>query len=550
MCDEFGALLIFDEVVTGFRLGMGGAQAYFGVKPDLTVFGKCITGGYPMAGGVGGRRDVMLRFAAGIGGTGERAYVGGTLSANPLSCAAGYYALLEMERTHAPLLAGRAGDRLTTGLNALIEKYGLPYVAYNQGSIVHLETSGTMLLDFKNPFKLLKELKPRKHMMEEMGAAYMANGIVTLAGSRMYTSMADTDDIIDDAAGTLREGAFEHRNRLRTGEPGMSDSPLLTTQPGRFIDPQGRQVILHGINLVNKDAKAGYLGPEDLKTFAAFRRWGLNCVRLGIIWDGLEPEPGVFNEAYLQGIDRRIAWAKANNLYVFLDMHQDLYSVLYGDGAPKWATLTEGQPHLHLGGIWSDAYFTSPAVQTALDNFWKNTPAPDGVGLQEHYARIWAMLARRYADEPAVIGYDLMNEPFPGSAAADSQALLFERGAELLAQLDGPSAPTAEALAAQWLDPEGRFQILQRLRDVALYTQIIDSTQPIYNEFEQDALQGLYQRLTQAIRAVDTRRILFLETSMGSNMGVYSAIEPLAHGEQHDPQQAYAPPRLRPGRRY
>ena len=199
LCDEFGALLIFDEVVTGFRLGMGGAQAYFNVKPDLTVFGKCITGGYPMAGGVGGRRDIMMRFAAGIGGTGERAYVGGTLSANPLSCAAGYYALLEMERTHAPLIAGRAGDRLTEGLNALIEKYGLPYVAYNQGSIVHLETSGTMLLDFRNPIKLLKEVKPRKHMMEEMGAAYMANGIVTLAGSRMYTSMADTDEVIDDA---------------------------------------------------------------------------------------------------------------------------------------------------------------------------------------------------------------------------------------------------------------------------------------------------------------------------------------------------------------
>ena len=116
LCDEFGALLIFDEVVTGFRLGLGGAQGYFGVKPDLTVFGKCISGGYPMAGGVGGRRDVMMSFAAGIGGkSGERAYVGGTLSANPLSCAAGYYALLEMERTNAPVVAGRAGDRLTRG---------------------------------------------------------------------------------------------------------------------------------------------------------------------------------------------------------------------------------------------------------------------------------------------------------------------------------------------------------------------------------------------------------------------------------------------------
>lgn len=199
LCDEFGALLIFDEVVTGFRLGMGGAQGYFKVRPDLTVFGKCITGGYPMAGGVGGSRDVIMTFAAGIGGAGERAYIGGTLSANPLSCAAGYHALCEMERTNAPVLAGRAGDRLTKGLQGLIDKYNLPYAAYNQGSIVHLETSGVMLLDLKHPIRLLKELKPRRHMMEEMGAAYMANGLVTLAGSRMYTSMADTDEVIDDA---------------------------------------------------------------------------------------------------------------------------------------------------------------------------------------------------------------------------------------------------------------------------------------------------------------------------------------------------------------
>ena len=199
LCDEFGALLIFDEVVTGFRVGMGGAQGYFGVRPDLTVFGKCITGGYPMAGGVGGRADVVSTFAAGIGGTGERAYIGGTLSANPLSCAAGYYALQEMERTNAPVIAGWAGDRLTAGLQAIIEKYNLPFVTFNQGSIVHLETSAVMLLDLRNPFRLLKELKPRKHMMEQMGAAYMAEGLITLAGSRMYTSMADTDAVIDEA---------------------------------------------------------------------------------------------------------------------------------------------------------------------------------------------------------------------------------------------------------------------------------------------------------------------------------------------------------------
>ncbi|WP_327026284.1 aminotransferase class III-fold pyridoxal phosphate-dependent enzyme [Micromonospora sp. NBC_01739] len=200
LCDEFGALLIFDEVVTGFRLGLGGAAGYFGVTPDLTVLGKAVSGGYPMAGGVGGHAEVMAVFGSGLDGrSGAHIQVGGTLSANPLSCAAGYFAIEEMARTNAPVIAGRAGDRLTRGLQRLIDSYGLPYVAYNQGSIVHLECSGVMLLDMRHPVKLLKENKARKRLMEQMGAAYTAHGIITLAGSRMYTSMADTDAVIDDA---------------------------------------------------------------------------------------------------------------------------------------------------------------------------------------------------------------------------------------------------------------------------------------------------------------------------------------------------------------
>ncbi|KAE8753832.1 aminotransferase class III-fold pyridoxal phosphate-dependent enzyme [Paraburkholderia madseniana] len=202
LCDEFGALLIFDEVVTGFRLGPGGAQGYFDIKPDITVLGKCLTGGYPMAGAIGGRRDVMMMLVGGIGTTSKRAFVGGTLSANPLSCVAGYYALLEAERVDAAGKAGRAGDRLRRGLEEIIDRLGLPYVVYNMGSIVHLQTSGVLLLDTSSLLKLLRvkeEAKGRKHMMEEMGAAYTAHGLITLAGSRIYTSLADTDDVIDDA---------------------------------------------------------------------------------------------------------------------------------------------------------------------------------------------------------------------------------------------------------------------------------------------------------------------------------------------------------------
>jgi len=198
LCDEFGTLLIFDEVVTGFRLGMGGAQGYYGVAPDLTVFGKCVAGGYPGAGGVGGREEVMATFAGGLTAAGQRALTGGTLSANPLSCTAGYHTLVEMDRHDAPAKAGAAGDRLRAGLEALIGKYDLPYVTYNFGSIVHLHTSGVLHLSLTDP-EFFDKLGPRKDMLGHMSMAFAAEGVITLAGSRIYTSMADTDDIVDDA---------------------------------------------------------------------------------------------------------------------------------------------------------------------------------------------------------------------------------------------------------------------------------------------------------------------------------------------------------------
>ncbi|MHA1370937.1 MAG: aspartate aminotransferase family protein [Promethearchaeota archaeon] len=201
LCDKYGALLIFDEVVTGFRVGLHGAQGYFGIKPDLTVFGKAITGTYPAAGGLGGRRDIMALLAAGVESGKQKCYVGGTLSANPLSCAAGYFSIIELEKTNAPIIAGKMGDRLCDGIQEIIDRYDLPYVTWNHGSIVHLETSGPMLMTVDHPNALDPKLGvlARKKAMEEFGMGLMAEGIISLAGSRFYTTMAHKPEIIDEA---------------------------------------------------------------------------------------------------------------------------------------------------------------------------------------------------------------------------------------------------------------------------------------------------------------------------------------------------------------
>lgn len=217
LCRKYGALLVFDEVVTGFRVGMAGAQGYFGCEPDLTIFGKVIAGGYPGAGGVGGKREYMKYLGAGLDATGEKikkAFCGGTMSANPLSCVAGYYTLEEIERTNACQKAGQMGDRITAGLNEIIERRHLPFVAFNQGSICHLETVGTLQfsIDWSKIWTVphvLSETSVRKKEMQHMGAAYMAEGLVTVGGSRLYTSAAYTEEMIDDAL-TRFDRVFSH----------------------------------------------------------------------------------------------------------------------------------------------------------------------------------------------------------------------------------------------------------------------------------------------------------------------------------------------------
>lgn len=221
LCRKYGALLIFDEVVTGFRLGLGGAQGYFGVSPDLTIFGKVVAGGYPGAGGLGGKREIMKYLSSGISGDAKhkKALVGGTMAATPLSCVAGYYALCEIERTDAAKKAGDFGDKLILGLQKLIDKYKLPFVAFNQGSICHLETVGTMhfAIDWSKPWKIrdiINETSIRKREMEHMGAAYTAEGIITLAGSRLYTNAAYQDEMLPDILERF-ERVFQNVEKLQ-----------------------------------------------------------------------------------------------------------------------------------------------------------------------------------------------------------------------------------------------------------------------------------------------------------------------------------------------
>jgi endoglycosylceramidase len=187
---------------------------------------------------------------------------------------------------------------------------------------------------------------------------------------------------------------------------------------GRWLtDADGRVVILHGFNMVNKlpPYRPDAIG-FDAAHAAFLAEHGFNTVRLGIIWKALEPEPGTYDDEYLEHIGETVSTLGRAGVHVLLDFHQDMYNERFnGQGAPDWAVQDDGiraWPDIGFPGN----YAVMRALWRAYDHFWANDPGPGGIGLQDLYAAAWRHVAERFRDEQAVFGYDIFNEPFPGSA--------------------------------------------------------------------------------------------------------------------------------------
>jgi endoglycosylceramidase len=177
-------------------------------------------------------------------------------------------------------------------------------------------------------------------------------------------------------------------------------------------------VILHGWNMVYKVGSyrpedAGF-GDDDARFLAEN---GFNTVRLGVIYKGVEATPGVYDDAYLESIERTEGILAAHGIFSLLDFHQDMYNERFqGEGFPDWAVVGDAatlpaEPRLGFPAN----YLGMPALNRAYDNFWLNDLATDGRTLQDAYAAAWRHVAGRFADDPHVLGYNLFNEPWPGS---------------------------------------------------------------------------------------------------------------------------------------
>ncbi|MEB3019454.1 cellulase family glycosylhydrolase [[Mycobacterium] crassicus] len=207
-------------------------------------------------------------------------------------------------------------------------------------------------------------------------------------------------------------GAF---GTLAGGPP--TGSGAFTTAGTWLTDADGRVLILHGVNEVNKGApytpEANHFDAQHAAYLAAN---GVNAVRVGVIWAGVEPRPGEIDYDYLASIKATVDLLASHGIVSIIDMHQDLYSDTItgiGDGAPEWAVQTGDAININFGWPWN--YPLNGAVNHAWDAFWSNSAAPDGIGLQNHYAGMFQAVAGYFNGNPHVAGYEIMNEPWPGS---------------------------------------------------------------------------------------------------------------------------------------
>ncbi|MDO9760031.1 glutamate-1-semialdehyde 2,1-aminomutase [Glaesserella parasuis] len=187
LCTQYGAVFIIDEVMTGFRVALGGAQSYYGVTPDLTTLGKIIGGGMPV-GAFGGKKEIM-EFIAPTGPV----YQAGTLSGNPIAMSAGLACLTELSKAGNERLIAEKTKTLAEGFKALADKHGIPMtVQYVGGMFGLFFTEQTKIESYQDVMKCdVKAFNTFFHKMLEKGV-YLAPS----AFEAGFMSLAHSDEDI------------------------------------------------------------------------------------------------------------------------------------------------------------------------------------------------------------------------------------------------------------------------------------------------------------------------------------------------------------------
>lgn len=217
----------------------------------------------------------------------------------------------------------------------------------------------------------------------------------------------------------------------------------LTTHAETLRDALGRRVILRGANLSGRHKVPPFRSIDDARALDRWATLGWNVLRLVVPWEAVQPARGTIDAAYIDHLVWLARAAGERGVHVVLDLHQDIYArVLGGSGAPAWSMLPEDVPAEPPAPdrYWFLRYATSEAVRRSLTRLWTNAD-----GIQDALLDAVAALARALGPEPAVLGLEPWNEPFPGDRPFET----FE--AEDLAPFYRRVIGRARAHAPHWL---------------------------------------------------------------------------------------------------
>lgn len=199
MAHRYGALYIFDEVVTGFRMGIGGAQAHLGISPDLTTLGKGLMNGFPACGAVAGKKEIMDTASTGLPTDRPFTFVAGTLSGNALSMAACKYVVNYLRTSDALDKANKTTADLIYKLNAMFDAYHTPYFAYNYGNIVRVELTAPHAISI-NSMEAMQEVLQRRSVLAQYSAITSSCGVLSRMGRDFVScahSVSDNDAYVN-----------------------------------------------------------------------------------------------------------------------------------------------------------------------------------------------------------------------------------------------------------------------------------------------------------------------------------------------------------------
>jgi len=209
-----------------------------------------------------------------------------------------------------------------------------------------------------------------------------------------------------------------------------SDLPRIRIKDGDFVDDHGRVLIFRGINSIIKHYPwydPAFLDPARHQQLVD---WGFNALRLGAMWTGVEPAEGEINTTYIGIVEEIVNGLGSRGIYSFLDMHQDVLYKTHGSGywgIPEWVSDKFSAPehpwpwpmeNTDHFSTWACGYFTQE-ISHAFGQWYSNVG-----GTADSFANFWKILASRFKENTAILGYELINEPWPGDIYQDASTIL------------------------------------------------------------------------------------------------------------------------------